>query len=90
MKLLFSNWNNKCYYTDIELNKNQHYNNETYPTIDHKVCVFYGFKNNIDYKEMGNISNLCICSRWANRKKQIMNEKEFLEYLNENNFFGKK
>jgi len=89
-KELFSNWNHKCYYTNVKLDKNQHYNNETYPTIDHKICVFYGFNNNIDYKEIGDISNLCICSRWANRKKQIMDEDKFVKYLNENNFFNKK
>jgi len=87
---LFSIWDGKCHYTGIELDKNQHYNNETYPTIDHKICVFYGFNNNIDPKEIGNINNLSICSRWANRKKQIMNEVEFVDYLKENNFFNKK
>ncbi len=89
-KKLFSTWNGKCYYTEIELDKNQNYNNETYPTIDHKICVFYGFNNNINPKEIGNISNLSVCSRWANRAKQIMNEEKFVEYLKENNFFNKK
>lgn len=87
---LFTKWNNRCYYTDIQLDKNQNYNNETYPTIDHKISVFYGFNNGIEPEKIGNISNLCICSRWANRKKEIMNESEFLEYLKENNFFNKK
>jgi len=87
---LFSKWNGNCYYTGIELNKNQNYNNETYPTIDHKKSVFFGFKNNISSEEIGNIDNLCICSRWSNKKKQIMNEETFIEYLKENNFFNKK
>lgn len=26
--------------------------------LDHKISIFYGFKNNIDYKIIGNISNL--------------------------------
>jgi len=89
-KKLFSTWNGKCYYTGVELDKNQNYNNETYPTIDHRICVFYGFNNNISPKEIGNISNLSVCSRWSNRAKQIMNEEKFIDYLKENNFFNKK
>jgi hypothetical protein len=74
----------------MKLDKNQHYNNETYPSVDHKISVFFGFSNNIDPKEIGKIDNLCICSRWSNHKKGIMNEEKFIEYLNENNFFNKK
>lgn len=82
-KKLFSIWDGSCYYTKIKLDKNQHYNNETYPTIDHKISVYYGFINNIVPEEIGNINNLCICSRWSNRKKQIMNEEKFIEFLKE-------
>lgn len=80
-KYLFKNWNNKCYYTNIELDKNQHYNNDNYPTIDHKISVYYGFMNKIDYKKIGGIDNLCVCSRYINMKKRILNEKEFKEKL---------
>ena len=89
-KKLFAKWDGKCYYTKIELDKNQHYNNETYPSVDHKISVFFGFSNNIDPIEIGKIDNLCICSRWSNHRKGIMNEEKFIEYLNENNFFNEK
>jgi len=89
-KKLFGAWDGKCYYTQMKLDKNLDYNNENYPSVDHKISVFYGFSNNIDPKNVGKIENLSICSRWANNKKGIMIEVQFKNYLNENYFFNEK
>ena len=59
---------------------------ETYPSIDHKISVYYGY---INCDEIGGIYNLCICSRYINNKKGILNENEFKEKL-KNNFFNLK
>jgi len=74
---LFSEWNNKCYYTNTKLFKNVHYNNPNYPVIDHKISIYNGFKNNINHEIIGNINNLCICSRIINSKKGILCENDF-------------
>jgi len=77
-KKLFDSWNGKCYYSDEILNKKINYNEPNYPVIDHKISVYYGFKNNINYKIIGDISNLCICSRKINNKKGVMCENKFI------------
>ena len=48
-----------------------HPNNSNYPTIDHKISTFYGFNNNIDYKEIAKIENLCFTKRSNNSKKNV-------------------
>lgn len=48
-----------------------------YPTIDHKISVYYGFINNISPEEIGDISNLCITKRWINSTKRDSIESEF-------------
>ena len=53
-----------------------------YPTMDHKISVFYGFINSIDPNFIGSIDNLCITKRSINSKKREMIEEEFLEKLN--------
>ncbi len=70
-KQLFKNWNGICYYTGEKLliDKKQ-YLNKKYRTIDHKISIIYGFLNNISYLIIGNISNLCICSRSINCHKK--------------------
>jgi len=70
-KELINNWNGKDYYTGEKLlTNNKDFNNALYRTIDHKISVYYGFKNNIDPKIIGNINNLCITSRQNNSKKR--------------------
>jgi len=68
--VLFANWNGRCYYSSVELlTSSIEYNNPKYRTIDHKISIFYGFVNNIPPQIIGNINNLCICSREYNTKK---------------------
>jgi len=70
-KLLYEQWNGLDYY-DNELiinNKNLHYNNESYPNIDHKISIKSGFINNINPKIIGSINNLCVTKRINNLSK---------------------
>lgn len=70
MKDLFENWDGKCYYL-----RNKIKNKEI--TIDHRISKYYGFHNSISPKIIGNIDNLCICSRIINCAKNKLTEEEF-------------
>jgi len=78
-KKLFENWNGFDYYNNeyilenFELNSN----NPNYPTIDHKISIFYGFKHNISSDLIGDIHNLCITKRGINSSKNKKNHYEF-------------
>ena len=61
----------------LELN----YNDDKYPTIDHKVSILEGFKNNISHKIIADIQNLCITKRILNTQKGFKNSMEFFEKL---------
>lgn len=78
-KKLFENWNGRDYY-DGELIKDyfiiEHTDNR-FPCVDHKISTIYGFKNNISYLEISDISNLCITKRRINSSKGGMTEEEF-------------
>jgi hypothetical protein len=70
-KQLFEEWDGNDFY-DKEYIKNNlklHHTNKNYPSIDHKISVFYGFKNNISAEQIGSIKNLCITKRTLNSKK---------------------
>ncbi|MFW5848005.1 MAG: DUF7487 domain-containing protein [bacterium] len=68
---LFDNWNGYDYYDSEYIKENLflHSNNKDYPSIDHKISIYYGFVNNISYEEIGNIDNLCITKRKINSSK---------------------
>lgn len=70
-KELFNTWDGLDFYDSepIKDNFSLHYTDRLYPTIDHKISVFYGFHNNIPAKDIGDISNLCITKRGNNSKK---------------------
>jgi len=76
---LFENWDGLDYYDNeyIEDYLKLHYSNKLYPTIDHKISVFYGFKNNINPHIIASINNLCITKRSINSKKKIKNHSDF-------------
>ena len=78
-KKLMSNWDGYDYYDNelIRDNYSLHYNNNNYPSIDHKISIYYGFIKKIDPSIIGDISNLCITKRSINRMKGILSEKEF-------------
>jgi len=62
-KTLFENWNGLDFYDSENIEDNFKYDparDGKYPTIDHKLSVFQGFKNKINPKIIGGIDNLCI------------------------------
>lgn len=89
---LYSEWNGLDYYTNEKLISNEEYaknnpdvhfnTNALQPSIDHKKSIFYGFKNNISPEEIGDISNLCVCSRSTNSCKSFLCEDDFIKILN--------
>jgi len=77
--ILYENWDGYDYYDNeyIKNNLQLKYTNKLYPTIDHKISVYYGFNNNISIEEIGSLSNLCITKRSINCIKHSKTEKEF-------------
>jgi protein-arginine kinase activator protein McsA len=79
-KMLFEIWDGYDYYDKeyirsyLELS----YMNCNYPTVDHKISVFYGFKNGILPETIAGMDNLCITKRIVNSLKRIKTETEFL------------
>lgn len=73
LKELYDNWGGYDFYDGeyIKDNLNLHHNHRLYPTIDHKMSIFYGFKNKIPADKIGNISNLVITKRSINSRKNL-------------------
>lgn len=80
IKKLIENWNGLDYYDneDISNNFNLNFNDPSYPTIDHKTSIYYGYLNKISPDEIGSIDNICFTKRGLNSKKCSMCEEEFL------------
>ena len=80
---LFNSWNGYDYYDSeyIKDNLSLDSNDKLYPTIDHKISIYYGFNNNISSEKIANIDNLCITKRLINSKKNKLNENEFISRL---------
>lgn len=86
---VYEKWDGKCYYSSKELVSNEEYlsrhpdsllsNNRLQPTIDHKISIKYGFLNSIPPEVIGDIENLCICSRSVNSSKNQLTEEEYYE-----------
>ena len=77
-KILFDAWDGKCFYTGIDVacvDVDQHH--ALYPTIDHKISIFNGYKNGVSVEEMAEVSNLCICCRSVNSSKNRYNYDEY-------------
>jgi hypothetical protein len=83
-KELMNNWNSLDYYDNYNISENfkLDHNDPSYPTIDHKISVYFGFINKIDPTEIGSIDNLCITKRSINSKKREMIESEFIKFIN--------
>lgn len=80
---LFENWDGFDYYDGeyIKDNLNLNNNDNSYPSIDHKISCFYGFINGLETSYISNINNLCITKRIINSRKSQLNEDEFLEII---------
>lgn len=53
-KKLYSDWTGYDYYDNEYIKENFNYNsnNKQYPTIDHKISIYYGYSNNISHEEI--------------------------------------
>ena len=82
-KTLFEKWNGYDYYDNeyIKNNNNLNYNNKNYPTVDHKISIFDGFKQSILPEVIADINNLCITKRKLNIEKGSLHYLKFLEKL---------
>ncbi len=78
-KKLFENWDGYDYYDGEFIKGNFSYcsKNRMYPSIDHKISLFYGFENNMNPEEIGTIDNLCITKRYINSIKGKLIEEMF-------------
>lgn len=75
-KYLFEKWDGYDYYDGeyIKDNFKLSHIDKKYPTIDHKISVYYGFKNKISPQIIGDIENLCITKRTINSQKGVKNK----------------
>ena len=78
-KKLFENWNGLDYYDNEKIIGyfSLNHTHRFYPTIDHRISVFYGYKNNLDYNLVGGLDNLCITKRYINSIKRTKIDSEF-------------
>ena len=76
---LYENWDGYDFYDNEYIKEylNISHIDNKYPTIDHRVSIYYGFLNNISPQEISDLNNLCITKRGLNSKKNIMSDKEF-------------
>jgi hypothetical protein len=81
---LIENWDGYDYYDNQYIKENYKLdsNDPIYPSIDHKISVFYGFENKIDPSVIGSLDNLCITKRSINRTKSVLTESDFIKKLN--------
>lgn len=75
-------WDGNDFYTGeyIKNNFNLNFNDHKYPTIDHKVSIFFGYINNIDINELISLDNLCWTTRLNNLRKS---KKEIFTFQSE-------
>ena len=68
---LYNNWDGFDYYDNEYIVENLllNSNNKYYPTIDHKISVYHGFKDNHSPEYISSIENLCITKKTLNSKK---------------------
>ena len=83
-KKVIEEWSGYDYYDGeyIKDNLNLKHSDRSYPSIDHKISVHYGFLNKISIDEISDISNLCVTKSYINSKKRELNEVDFLEKYN--------
>jgi hypothetical protein len=78
-KQLFLEWDGYDYYDGqfIKEYLSENPNSDIYPSIDHKLSVYYGYKNGLPAETIGNISNLCITKRIINSTKRDLISEDF-------------
>lgn len=82
-KELIINWNGMDYYDGeyIKDNFKLNYNDDNYPTIDHKISLLEGYKCGYDPEKISCINNLCLTKRKLNIKKGFLNIDIFIEKM---------
>lgn len=80
---LYENWNGFDFYDSEPIKKylGLSHTHRFYPTIDHKISVFYGFKNGMSTEEISSLDNLCLTKRYLNSIKKTLIDIEFIEKL---------
>ncbi len=75
----FMDWDGYDYYDNEFINDNlsMDFNDPRYPTIDHKISIFFGFINSVPIEEISSLENLCITKRIINLRKNKLIETEF-------------
>lgn len=78
-KKLLDTWNGIDYYDGENIRENFKLSptDRDYPSVDHKISILYGFKNNISPEDISNINNLCITKIRINSAKRDLIEEEF-------------
>jgi len=77
---LYEDWDGLDYYDNEYITKyfSLSHTHRFYPSIDHKISVFYGFKEKISPEKIASIENLCITKRYINSIKKTMVDDEFI------------
>lgn len=78
-KKLIEDWNGFDYYDGeyIKENFDVKHTDYDFPTIDHKISIIYGFKNNIPPEDIGDLSNLCMTKKGINSSKSFLTEEDY-------------
>ncbi len=86
-KKLLKEWNGYDYYDGENIIKNLELSptDKDYPSIDHKISIYYGYKNNINPNLIGDITNLCITKIKINSAKRDLIEEEFVKIFKPQN-----
>ena len=76
---LLETWDGLDYYDNeyIKDNFNLKHTDINYPTLDHKISIIYGFKNNIEPNKIASLENICMTKRTNNSSKSHLNEGEY-------------
>jgi len=79
-KRLLLEWNGLDYYDNEYIKDNFILcgQDPNYPSIDHKISIWYGYKKEISPDIIGDISNLCFTKNYINSSKNIKNEDDFI------------
>jgi hypothetical protein len=78
-EILLEIWNGTDYYDGeyIKDNFDLEYIDPKYPTIDHKISIFDGFKEGFTSEEISSLDNLCFTKRGINSSKNSLSEIEY-------------
>lgn len=84
---LLESWNGIDYYDGEYIKENLKMSpyDKDYPSIDHKISILYGFKNNISPEELSDINNLCVTKIKINSAKRDLIEEEFIKIFKPQN-----